>query len=364
MNKFKANDVIVMMENGEVMLTPVDCGMNNLKGLVRLLSSNREDKFQKFLYTSEVEKGESITGETTYINGEKWNFGGFNGDSSKKVGEYENVFTKDTEYHRALIRRYLYESFLQTGKKKFEVIVGASVDNFNVNKGDSVVRNLLEIKDKEVDISGRSIKFRIQEGLYKEVELEIVCIHAQPETASSLLSGIIITTPDKDLYLCDLGGLNNTVFVIRGGKIDFTTNGVEVDVKGMLHINKYITAYYNRNSLSKKITLNRVEQLLTLGKKLDKEDEQFFQEAVNEYMDQEFMPKLKARGFNSAYDRIEFIGGGTVSLARFIKKYCKDRNIEYAINVEEAMFATCKGMLKKVERTKRLDMTKINGVSV
>lgn len=363
MNKFKEKDVIVMMENGEVMLVPVDCGMDNIKSLIRLVSSNGEDKFQKFLYTSEVEKGESITGETTYINEEAWNFGGFCGDSSTRVGEYENVFTKDTEFHRALVRRYLYELYLKTGKKKFEVIIGTSVDNFNVNRGDSVVRSLLEIKDKDVDVRGKSIKFTIQEGLYKEVELEIVAVNPQPETASALLSGIIITDPNQDLYLCDIGGLNNTVFVVRGRKIDFTTNGVEVDIKGMLHINKYIAAYYNRNSLNKKITLNRVEQLLKLGKKLDKTDEQFFQEAVNEYMDEEFMPKLKSRGFNNAYDKLEFIGGGTVALARFIKRYCKENSIEVEINEEEAMFATCKGMLRKVERAKRLDISKINGVS-
>lgn len=363
MNKFKENDVIVMLENGEVMLVPIDCGMNNLKSLIRLVGSNGEDKFQKFLYTSEVEKGESITGETTYINGEAWNFGGFCGDSSTKVGEYENVFTKDTEYHRALVRRYLYELYLQTGKKKFEVVIGTSVDNFNVNKGNSVVRNLLEIEDKEIDIREKTIKFNIQEGLYKEVELEIVAINPQPETASALLSGIITTSIEQDLYLCDIGGLNNTVFVIRGRKIDFTTNGVEVDIKGMLHINKYIMAYYNRNSLDKKITVNRVEQLLRLGKKLDKTDEQFFQEAVNEYMNEEFMPKLKSRGFDNSHDKLEFIGGGTVSLSRFIKKYCKDNNIEVEINTEEAMYATCKGMLRKVERAKRLDVSKLNGAS-
>jgi hypothetical protein len=363
MNKFKANDVIVTMEGGEVLLTPVDCGMDNLKSLMRLVGSNGQDKFQKFLYGSEVEKGESITGETTYINGEAWNLGGFNGDSSKKVGEYENVFTKDTEYHRALMRRYLYELYLQTGKKKFELIVGASVDNYHVNKGDSVVRNLFEVTDKNVDITGRTIKFKIQEGIYKEVELEIVAINSQPETASALLSGIITTSADQDLYLCDLGGLNNTVFVVRGRRIDFTTNGVEVDIKGMLHINKYIAAYYNRNNLDKKITVNRVEQLLRLGKKLDKSDEQFFQEAVNEYMQEEFMPKLKARGFDSSHDKLEFIGGGAVSLSRFIKKYCKENGIVVEINEEEAMFATVKGMLRKVERAKRLDISKINGVS-
>lgn len=324
--------------------------MSNLKAVLRLLG---EDKFKTFLYGSEVEKTESITAETTYINNEAWNFGGFNGDSSKKVGEYENVFTKATEYHRALVRRFLYELYLITGFKKFELVIGSSVDNFNINKGQTVLETMLEGKDKPN-------RFTVSEGLNGEVELEIVDVIPQPETASALLSGVIKTNAtEKDLYLCDIGGLNNTVFVIRESKIDFSTKGVEVDIRGMLYVVKHIVAYYNRNNLKAKIKANRVEQILRQGLDISNTDEKLFQEAVNEYMDTEFMPKLIARGFDSKYDCIEFIGGGAVALEKYLRKYCIAKKIDVEIS-ENAMFATCIGMLKKVERMKKLNTPSIN----
>lgn len=347
--KNQEKEVIVAM--GDTLLVPIDCGMSNLKSLLRLVG---EDKFKEFLFGSEVEKCESITGVTTYINDTAWNFGGFNGDSGKKVGEYENVFTKATEYHRALVRRYLYELYLQTGFKKFEVIIGASVDNFNVNQGKTVVDTMLEEK-------GKPSKFKIREGLNSEIELEIVDVIAQPETASSLLSGSIKTNAaEQDLYLCDIGGLNNTVFVIREGKIDFTTDGVEVDIRGMLYAVKHIVAYYNRHNLKAKIKATRVEQILRKKIELDNTDEKLFQGAINEYMDTEFMPKLISRGFDSKYDCIEFVGGGATALERFLRKYCESKKIKVEIS-ENAMFATCKGMLKKVEMMKRLDIASVNG---
>ena len=137
--KKQESEIIVAM--GDTLLIPIDCGMSNLKSLLRVVG---EDKFKEFIFGSEVTKEESIAGMTTYINDVAWNFGGFNGDSNKKVGEYENVFTKATEFHRALVRRFLYELYLQTGFRKFEVIIGASVDNFNVNQGKNVVNTMLE----------------------------------------------------------------------------------------------------------------------------------------------------------------------------------------------------------------------------
>lgn len=350
MNKNKNQESEVIVAMGDTLLVPVDAGMSNLKGLLRLVG---EDNFKEFIFGSEVEKGESVTGSTTYIDDVAWNLGGFQGDSRKKVGEYENIFTKATEYHRALVRRFLYELYLKTGFRKFEVIVGSSVDNFNVNRGQSVVDTMLDEK-------GKPSTFKIREGLNAEVELEIVDVIAQPETASALLAGILKTNAtEKNLYLCDIGGLNNTVFVIQEGKVDFTTAGVEVDVRGMIHIVKHIAAYYNRNNLKAKITPNRVEQLLRLGTELDNSDEKLFQLAVNEYMDIEFMPKLVARGFNPKYDCLEFIGGGAKALERFLKKYCESKKIDMELSVDEAMFATCKGMLKKVEIIKQLDVSSI-----
>lgn len=347
--KKQETDVIVAM--GDTLLVPIDCGMSNLKSLLRVVG---EDKFKEYLFGSEVEKGESITGITTYINDTAWNFGGFQGDSSKKVGEYENVFTKATEFHRALVRRYLYELYLTTGFKKFEVIIGASVDNFNVNQGKNVVTTMLEGEIKP------SI-FKIREGINSEVELEITNVIAQPETASALLSGSIKTNAtEKNLYLCDIGYLNNTVFVIREGKIDFSTEGVEVDVRGMNHIIKHINAYYNRHNLKGKITVHRIDQILRQNKELDNTDEKLFQGAINEYMDKEYMPKLISREFDSKHDCIEFIGGGSVALERFLRKYCEIKNIEVEI-AANSMYATCKGMLIKVEIMKQLDISSVNG---
>lgn len=348
--KKQETEVIVAM-GGDTLLVPIDCGMSNLKSLLRVVG---EDKFKEYLFGSEVEKGESITGSTTYINDQAWNFGGFNGDSNKKVGEYENIFTKATEYHRALVRRYLYQLYLETGFKKFEVVIGASVDNFNVNQGKNVVTTMLEGEIKPS-------QFKIREGLGAEVELEIVNVIAQPETASALLSGAIKTNAtESNLYLCDIGYLNNTVFVIRESKIDFTTEGVEVDVRGMKHIIKHMNAYYNRNNLKAKMTVNKIEQILKYNRELDNTDEKLFQQAINEYMDSEYMPKLVARDFDATYDCIEFIGGGSVALERFLRKYCETKNIRVEI-AENSMFATCKGMLKKVEIMKGLDVSTVNG---
>lgn len=350
MCKKKKQEIIVAM-GGDTLLVPIDCGMSNLKSLLRVVG---EDTFKEYLFGSEVEKGESVTGATTYINDVAWNFGGFKGDSNKKVGEYENVFTKATEYHRALVRRFLYELYLQTGFKKFEVIIGASVDNFNVNQGKNVVNTMLEGEVKP------SI-FKIREGLGADVELEITNVIAQPETASALLSGAIKTNAtESNLYLCDIGYLNNTVFVIREGRIDFSTNGVEVDVRGMNHIIKHINAYYNRHNLKAKMTVNKIEQILKYNRELDNTDEKLFQSAINEYMDNEYMPKLIARDFDSSYDCLEFIGGGSVALERFLRKYCESKNIKVEI-AENSMFATCKGMLKKVEIAKGLDVSTVSG---
>ena len=347
--KKQESEIIVAM--GDTLLIPIDCGMSNLKSLLRVVG---EDKFKEFIFGSEVTKEESIAGMTTYINDVAWNFGGFNGDSNKKVGEYENVFTKATEFHRALVRRFLYELYLQTGFRKFEVIIGASVDNFNVNQGKTVVNTMLEGEVKP------SI-FKIREALNQEVELEITNVIAQPETASALLSGAIKTNAtEKNLYLCDIGFLNNTVFVIREGKIDFTTEGVEVDVRGMNHVIKHINAYYNRHNLKAKMTVNRIEQILRQGRELDNTDEKLFQSAINEYMDKEYMPKLVAREFDSKNDCIEFIGGGSVALSRFLLNYCKSKNISVEI-ADNSMFATCKGMLKKVEIMKQLDISTVSG---
>ena len=349
MCKKKKQEIIVAM--GDTLLVPIDCGMSNLKSMVRLVG---EENFKEFIFGSEVEKGESITATTTYINDQVWNFGGFNGDSSKKVGEYENVFTKATEYHRALVRRFLYELYLNTGFKKFELIIGASVDNFNVNQGKNVVSTMLEGEMKPS-------KFRVREGLGADVELEITNVIAQPETASALLSGAIKTNAtESNLYLCDVGYLNNTVFVIREGRIDFSTEGVEVDVRGMNHIIKHINAYYNRHNLKAKMTVNKIEQILKYNRELDNTDEKLFQSAINEYMDNEYMPKLIARDFDSNYDCIEFIGGGSVALERFLRKYCETKNIKVEI-AENSMFATCRGMLKKVEIMKGLDISTVNG---
>ncbi len=349
-NKKKELEVIVAI--GDTLLVPIDCGMSNLKALLRLVG---DDNFKEFIFGSEVTKEESITGMTTYIDGVAWNFGGFNGDSNKKVGEYENIFTKATEFHRALVKRFLYELYLQTGFKKFEVIIGSSVDNFNVNQGKNVINTMLEGEVK-------SFKFKIREALNQEVELEITNVIAQPETASALLSGEIKTNAtEKNLYLCDIGFLNNTVFVIREGKIDFTTEGVEVDVRGMKHIIKHINAYYNRHNLKSKITINKIDQILRQGRKLDGNDEKLFQNAINEYMDKEYMPKLVSREFDSKNDCIEFIGGGSVALSRFLINYCKSKNISVEI-ANNSMFATCKGMLKKVEIMKQLDISTVRGI--
>lgn len=346
-NKKQESEVIVVM--GDTLLVSVDCGMGNLKSVLRLAG---EDNFKKTLFGSEVEKGESVTRSTTYIDGDAWNFGGFNGDSLKKVGEYTNVFTKATEYHRALIRRYLYHLYLDTGFKKFELIVGASVDNFNVNKGKNVTSTIL-------DGNSSSSLFKVKESLCPEVELEIVNVIAQPETASALLSGDIKTNATKsNLYLCDIGYLNNTVFVIREGMIDFSTGGVEVDIRGVKYIIKYINAYYNGHNLKAKMTVNKIEQILKYNRELNSTDEKLFQCAIDEYMDSEFMPKLVARDFDSSYDRLEFIGGGATALNRFLKKYCNSKNIEVEIS-DDSMFATCKGMLKKVEIMKGLDVSSV-----
>lgn len=90
--KKQESEVIVAM--GDILLVTIDCRMSNLKSLLRVV---REDKFKEFIFGSEVTKEESIKGMTTYINDVAWNFGGFWGDSSKKVGGYENVFTKALE---------------------------------------------------------------------------------------------------------------------------------------------------------------------------------------------------------------------------------------------------------------------------
>ena len=349
--KKKQEKEVIVAIGGDTLLAPVDCGMSNMKGLLRLVG---EENFKEFIFGSEVEKGESITGATTYINDVAWNLGGFNGDSSKKVGEYENVFTKATEFHRALVRRYLYELYLQTGFKKFELIIGASVDNFNVNQGKNVVTTMLE---GEVKPS----KFKIREGIGADVELEIVNVIAQPETASALLSGVIKTNAtESNLYLCDIGYLNNTVFVIREGRIDFSTEGVEVDTRGMNRVIKRINAYYNRHNLKAKMTVNKIEQILKHNRTLDNTDEKLFQQAVNEYMDNEYMPKLVSRDFDADYDCLEFVGGGSVSLKRFLMKYCEAKNIKVEIS-ENSMFATVKGMLKKVEMMKQLDVATVSG---
>ena len=54
MCKKKKQEAEVIVAMGDTLLVPIDCGMSNLKGLLRLVG---EDKFKEFLFGSEVEKG-------------------------------------------------------------------------------------------------------------------------------------------------------------------------------------------------------------------------------------------------------------------------------------------------------------------
>lgn len=324
------------------LLVSIDIGMHNVKAVFRDL----EGIFKTLIMSSEIEKGESLTSYTTTIDGEKWNLSE-GGDAKVKVCEYDKVFTKATKYHQVLLRRMLYKIHLEVSPKykKFDVIVGASVDNFSTTRGEDVV--------KEIGTG----TFVISEGEQEEVELEITNVVAQPETASSILGGLLTKLKERNLYLCDLGGLNNTVFVVREGKIQFDTKGVEVDIKGMNYILGHIVAYYNRHNLEAKIDRNRVDYILRKKVATDR-DKELIQGAVNEYMDTEFMPKLKTRGFNQAYgDSIEFIGGGAQVLKEYLEKYCADKNIECKI-AKDTLFTSAKGMLRKVELERKITIPK------
>lgn len=322
------------------LLVVIDAGMHFIKAVYRDLEGN----IKTMLMSSEVEEGESLTRYTTVIDGEKWNLSE-NGDAKIKVCEYDKVFTKATKYHRALLRRMLYKIHQEVSPsyKKFDVIVGSSVDNFTKTRGADVI-----------EMIGTG-EFTIQEGEDKEVTLEITRVVAQPETASSILGGLLTKLKEKNLYLCDIGGLNNTVFVVREGKIQFNTQGVEVDIKGMSHILGHIRSYYNQHNTEAKIDINRVDFILR-KKCATEQDKKYIQGAINEYMNTEFMPKLKARGFNPSYgDCIEFIGGGAMALKEYLEAYCEAKGIECKIG-RDTIFTSAKGMLRKVELERKIDI--------
>lgn len=337
----KATTKDVVSVTGEpTLLLVVDIGMHFVKAVYRDLEGN----MKTLLMSSEVEEGESLTRYTTIIDGEKWNVSE-GGDAKTKVCEYDKVFTKATKYHRSLLRRMLYKIYLEVKPqyKKFDLIVGASVDTFTTTRGTDVIETI------------GTGEFTIQEGEDKEVTLEIVNIVAQPETASSILGGILTKLKEKNLFLCDIGGLNNGVFVVREGKIQFNTQGVEVDIKGMNHILGHITSYYNQHNTENKIDRERVDYILRRKCATD-QDKIYIQGAVNEYMNMEFMPKLKARGFNQAYgDSIEFIGGGAMALKEYLESYCDTKNIECKIG-KDTIFTSAKGMLRKVELERKIQI--------
>ena len=335
-----SKNVVKVTEDLEL-LVAIDVGMHNVKAAYRDLEGN----LNYLIMSSEVEQGESLTGHTTLINGEKWNLSE-NGDAKIKVCEYDNVTTKATIYHQVLLRRMLYKIHQEVKPtyKKFDIIVGASVDNFNINRGADVVEQM------EVG------KFTIGEGELKETELEITRVVAQPETASAILGGLLTKLKEKNLYLGDVGGLNNTVFVVREGKIQFNTSGVATDTKGMKYIVEYIKDYYNANSKTK-IDSYRVDYILRKKLATD-EDKILIQGAIDEYMDTEFMPKLNARGFDKTYgDCLELIGGGTQVLKEYLEKYCLDREIECKI-AKDTLYTTVRGMLRKVELERKIQVPK------
>ena len=79
-----SKNVVKVTEDLEL-LVAIDIGMHNVKAAYRDLEGN----LNYLIMSSEVEQGESLTGHTTLINGEKWNLSE-NGDAKIKVGINED----------------------------------------------------------------------------------------------------------------------------------------------------------------------------------------------------------------------------------------------------------------------------------
>lgn len=335
---------------GDTCVALVEIGMGNVKYTYYEGAPSSDMKF--YMFESRVQlnvQGNHGMGLLT-IDGETHNF-----NEGERVCKATKSATKDTEHHKVLMKKALYDIYKLSEKKytKFKVVTACSLDSYITDKGKAVKDNLF---DAETPANN---KFRVKEcnvislteATREEVELEIVALDVTSETLTGLTSIPGISIPNKNIVCVDMGYLNNTVIGVRKGRPDFEHK--VFGSEGMLTTLKEIVKKSNETVKSfegLKFKEDDVQYTDNILQDLNAHDgaEEYLKPGLDAFCDR-VDGWIKATGFTpKSKDLVIYLmGGGCATLSKFLKKGLKDKGYKEIVLTEDSIFANLKGLVMR-----------------
>lgn len=336
-------------------LTPfivgIDCGKYNTKYAYTI----DNETLERGLFASKVER----VSECPYDSGVKF----FVDDeiyamlNAKRVSEEDIIRnldiapmpnTKAHEYHRVLMLKALYKIYLETGRRVFNVVVGASLDSYKEDEGARVylsmlneelpqevqeqLKNTHDIKEQHLIYKQYAQKvknrfeaksFTVRESGKEAVTLIINDLHVAPESVTGA------TKVDYDdllhAYIGDLGGLNDSFIpVVQYAPI---FEHIISNKNGMMDKYRKIAQWLETKSSDCTIAdRTNIEVLLNNRHLMDASLEALIKEAIFDILTK-MINKLMQNNipFQPGITSLVFIGGGAQVLAPYIKEFFTEK---------------------------------------
>lgn len=272
---------------------------------------------------------EAVAGSTIYINDKPCNFNG-----TKKVVELEDK-TKNSEEHKALMQKTLFEIAKKEKVNLFDVIMCTSLDQYKLEEN-------VEEMQKEMNIGTFNIKDDAD-----EISITVEKVIIEPE---SIVSTIYAKTVLKDVLavLVDIGTLNVGVVPLNMGRLNKEAiSAPRIGYDHMINMFKEYTDSKGAN-YSKEMLEVYVDKKQGTMEKLDEMFKSFF---VNEYS-KILKKEIDAKGFGE-FANLIFMGGTSIKCGELIKEtFSEYENVE----IIEDIYATVKGAYLKGKK----DLEKLN----
>lgn len=334
----------------EPFLTAEDTGKYNTKYCYFINDDEGEGEFITELFPSKIERAS----ECPHDNGIKF----FVDDqvyamtSAKRVSDENSVRnpeiekmvnTKAHEYHRILMLKSLYNIYLATGRRVFNVVVGTSLDSYREDEGARVYLSMLNEKlPEELENAVNSTNDpSVQHKIYKEyaeelkskyisksfvvretgkdpVTLIINDLHVAPETITGATK---VETDDLEhAVICDFGGLNESYLPIVNYAPVF--DSLISNKHGMADKYKKIAQWIETRSSDVSVDSTGIEVMLNNPAKINEKMNHLIKDALFSMFD-EMVAKLKSNSvvYQEDVTSIICIGGGAQVLAPYLKEY-------------------------------------------
>ena len=318
MKKSIKEDTIVMSNDNGMGSNKVTYGLNGV--------------YYQFDFPSKFEEVKKQTPDTRVINGKIYNF------EEGRIAAAHGHRTKDNEIHEVLLKKAVHEVYKRTGATKFDVIVNCSLDSYKDDKGEKVLNSMS--KEKTI---------KVKELYTDEVELTINRIECYPEclTGGALAK---VNFKEEDVIVIDFGTKDLQLIRVIQGSPNYAGSksmkiGMDYIYRGMVDTVANLGVGIN-DDVAIKMYLEKTANGKTSI--IDSVDDKMLEYLMSNIFTE--IDRCLTEMNMSKFTKIVLLGGGSMSLKRFLDtKFIKEDEIE-VYYVEEGYFANSLALFKKAER--------------